>query len=68
MENDNRNGGIGFATLLGLLFIGLKLSGIITWSWWWVLAPFWGPALIMLVIAAVLLGVVMVLELIDKKK
>ena len=29
--------------LLGILFIGLKLTGYITWSWWWVLSPFWGP-------------------------
>lgn len=31
-----------FPLALGLLFIGLKLGGIIDWSWWWVLAPFWG--------------------------
>lgn len=29
--------------LLGLLFIGLKLTGHVAWSWWWVLAPFWLP-------------------------
>lgn len=28
--------------LLGVLFVGLKLAGIITWSWWWVTVPFWG--------------------------
>ncbi len=27
--------------LLGILFIGLKLTGYIAWSWWWVTAPFW---------------------------
>lgn len=27
--------------ILGILFIALKLCGIITWSWLWVLAPFW---------------------------
>ena len=27
--------------LLGLLFIGLKLSSIINWSWWWVTMPLW---------------------------
>jgi hypothetical protein len=30
-------------TLLGILFIGLKLASYINWSWWWVTAPFWGP-------------------------
>ncbi len=28
--------------LLFLLFLGLKLCGVITWSWWWVTAPLWG--------------------------
>lgn len=28
--------------ILGLIFIVLKLCGTIDWSWWWVLAPFWG--------------------------
>jgi hypothetical protein len=32
--------------MLGLLFIGLKLTGHIAWSWWWVLSPFWIPVLI----------------------
>lgn len=26
---------------LGVLFIALKLTGVIDWSWWWVTAPFW---------------------------
>lgn len=37
---------IGFLTLLGLLFIGLKLTGYISWSWWFVLMPLYlAPAL-----------------------
>ena len=35
------NVGIGFVGLLALLFIGLKLTGYIMWSWWWVLSPIW---------------------------
>lgn len=35
--------GIGFFSLLGLLFIGLKLTGYINWSWWLVLLPLYGP-------------------------
>ena len=34
--------GIGIFGLLGLLFVGLKLTGFISWSWWWVTIPFWG--------------------------
>lgn len=31
------------ATLLLVLFIGLKLGNVIAWSWWWVLSPLWLP-------------------------
>ncbi len=37
--------------ILGLIFITLKLTGVIGWSWWWVLSPFWIP---MLVVAGIL--------------
>ena len=33
--------GLGFADALTLLFIALKLTGYITWSWIWVLSPIW---------------------------
>lgn len=42
-------GDVGLS-LLAVLFIGLKLTGHIDWSWWWVLAPVWIPAALMLVI------------------
>lgn len=39
--SDTNTGGIGFVGLLTLLFIGLKLTGYIAWSWVWVLSPIW---------------------------
>lgn len=52
MSNSNNSvqssGGIDILGLLGVLFVGLKLGGIITWSWWWVTAPFWGGAALVL--------------------
>lgn len=33
--------GLGFVDALTLLFIALKLTGCITWSWLWVLSPIW---------------------------
>lgn len=36
--------------LLGLLFVGLKLTGHIAWPWLWVLAPFWAPLAVVLVV------------------
>jgi len=32
-----------FLPALTLLFVGLKLTGYVVWSWWWVLAPMWIP-------------------------
>ena len=37
-------GGIGLFGLTFIVFLVLKLTGTITWSWWWVTAPLWGPA------------------------
>lgn len=47
--------------LLGLVFITLKLCGVIDWSWWWVTAPFWGGLAVFLLIALIGLGVLGVL-------
>lgn len=45
--------------ILGLIFITLKLTGHITWSWWWVLAPFWAPFAILLAVAAIVFIIAM---------
>ena len=34
-------GGIGFTGLLTILFVALKLTKVIAWSWWWVISPIW---------------------------
>jgi len=39
--SNNNTAGIGFTGLLTILFIGLKLTGYIAWSWWWVFSPLW---------------------------
>lgn len=36
-------GSVGFFDLLFLIFLVLKLTNVIDWSWWWVTAPIWGP-------------------------
>jgi hypothetical protein len=43
-----------FPTVLAVLFIGLKLTGHITWPWIWVLAPIWIPAALALFFVALL--------------
>lgn len=60
MANESKtSGGVGFFGLLGILFIGLKLTGFIDWPWWAVLSPIWVPiALLLLVWVALVLNAV----------
>ncbi len=37
------NTGVGLFTVIAIVFVILKLTKTIDWSWWWVLAPIWGP-------------------------
>ena len=53
-------GGISFLGLLLLLFIGLKLGGVITWSWWWVVAPLWIPFAITVLVPLIVLFITVV--------
>lgn len=48
--NKSESGGVGVLGLLGIVFVVLKLTGFITWSWWWVTAPFWGPLALALIL------------------
>ena len=53
--SSSSSGGIGFGGLLTVVFITLKLTGYITWSWWWVLSPLWiGVVLLALFLVAIL--------------
>ena len=49
--------GIGFAEALTLLFIGLKLGKVISWSWLWVLSPIWISFVLIVVIAIVVVAI-----------
>ncbi len=57
-ESSGNSGGIGFGGLLTVLFIGLKLTGYIAWSWWWVLSPIWIGFALVAVIALVALAII----------
>lgn len=56
--SESSNTSIGFGGMLTVLFIGLKLTDTIDWSWWWVLSPIWIPVCIVLsiIIAIGLIG------------
>ena len=49
-KKETAAGGVTFTGLLLLLFIGLKLTGAIGWSWWWVFSPVWIPLVILILI------------------
>ena len=46
----NNSGGIGFCGVLTIVFIVLKLVGVIKWSWLWVLSPLWIAMLIVIIL------------------
>jgi hypothetical protein len=65
MDNKKVSGnGIGLGTVLFLIFLTMKLTGVglvATWSWWWVTSPLWIPIALVLgisVIALILAGIV----------
>ncbi|ENG5503504.1 TPA: hypothetical protein ACPZN0_002443 [Yersinia enterocolitica] len=68
MSKENKSWTITPLIALGLIFITLKLMGYITWSWWWVTAPFWGGLALWLVIIAVLLMVIGAITHSESKK
>lgn len=61
MSNQNTGGGIGLCGVLFIVFLILKLVGTITWSWWWVTAPLWGPVAVGLAVMALFLLIGLIL-------
>jgi hypothetical protein len=62
-SSSSSSGGIGFTGALTILFIGLKLTHVINWSWWWVLSPIWISLLILLFILLVIVIIFLISEL-----
>jgi hypothetical protein len=55
--NKSNDNGIGLLTVLFLIFMVLKLTGHIDWSWWYVTLPLWGGvALFLAIFALIVLG------------
>ncbi len=53
-NNNNSSGGLGLGGVLTVVFVVLKLCGLIDWSWWWVLSPVWISFAIIIVIVLVM--------------
>lgn len=43
MKEENKSGGMDICSVLFIVFLVLKLVGVISWSWWWVTSPLWIP-------------------------
>ena len=52
--------GVGLGTVLFLIFLVLKLVGVITWSWWWVTSPLWIP--VALILMFIIIGVLVTIK------
>lgn len=52
MSDSSGGGGIGFFGLLFIVLLVLKLTGVIDWSWWWLTAPLWGVAILVIFLVA----------------
>lgn len=52
--SENSSSGVSLGTVLLVVFVILKLCGVITWSWWWVLSPIWISAGLVVIILLVL--------------
>lgn len=68
MEGNYSRSGIGFIGLLQIVFIVLKLCGIINWSWFWVLAPLWIDIIVYLVILILVIIVAIIKNKPHKKE
>lgn len=62
--------GLGLGDAVFIVFLVLKLLGKITWSWWWVTAPLWGPIALFVgisIIALAIAGLIDILTMIFRK-
>ena len=62
-KSSSSSGGVGFVGLLTILFVGLKLTHYIDWSWWWVISPIW---ITVGIVVLILLGAFLVILVRDK--
>ena len=59
MAKNSGGSGIGISTILFIIFLVLKLTDNIDWSWWWVTSPLWIPfglIVVLCIFGSLLLG------------
>jgi hypothetical protein len=62
-NNTTASTGMGFSGWLTILFVGLKLTGFISWPWIWVISPIWISLLIALAFLALILIVAVIKDM-----
>ena len=55
MNKQVKSNGMNFFGVLTIVFVVLKLVGVIDWSWWYVLLPLWGPAAMAIIVLVMVL-------------
>lgn len=58
------SGGVSLEVTLFIVFLVLKLVGVIDWSWWWVTAPLWIPAALLIAISIIAFIVLFIIHII----
>jgi hypothetical protein len=59
-SKSSSSSGIGLTGVLFVVFLVLKLTRNIDWSWWWVTSPLWIPVVFLL---CIVFGAIMVIML-----
>jgi hypothetical protein len=54
-DTSSSSSGLGFAGALTILFIALKLTGYVDWTWWWVLSPIWISTIAVVLVLGIIL-------------
>jgi hypothetical protein len=67
-NNSGSSGGVGLSAVLFIVFLVLKLTGNINWSWWWVTSPLWIPLGLVVGIGAIGFGIYGLLKLLTAKR
>lgn len=65
MGKENTSNGIGIGMVLFIVFLVLKLTGTIDWSWWWVTSPLWIPLVLTVAILSVIGLIALILYIIE---
>jgi membrane protein YdbS with pleckstrin-like domain len=66
VSTSSSSSGIGFAGLLTIAFIVLKLTSVIAWSWLWVLSPLWISAALALVALLIFAIIMLIIAAVDR--